>query len=220
MPPSADFVRDDPSRSFIGVLQKIDAAAGEQGLSVAEIVDQLDERAFGLLILLLTLPCLVPGLPGAQIIAIPIFLLAVQVLIDRPEPWLPGWFLRMRVKKGWISSIAGFADKWLRWTETFARPRLRFFASGWGERISALIMALAAITVMLPITNTVPSVALTLLSVGLIERDGVFTLLGSLVALAWLTLLAILIAGLVLGAGFAVELIAQHAPWLRDWFGG
>lgn len=86
MPPSADFVRDDPSRSFIGVLQKIDAAAGEQGLSVAEIVDQLDERAFGLLILLLTLPCLVPGLPGAQIIAIPIFLLAVQVLIDRPEP--------------------------------------------------------------------------------------------------------------------------------------
>ncbi|HYD87529.1 MAG TPA: exopolysaccharide biosynthesis protein [Vitreimonas sp.] len=216
---SADTVRDDLSRSFIGVLQRIDSAAGADGLSIGGIADQLDERAFGLLILLLTLPCLVPGLPGAQIIAIGIFLLAAQVLIGRSEPWLPGWFMRMRVKKSWISTIAGFADKRLRWTERFARPRWRFFAAGFGEKIAALIMALAAITVMLPITNTVPSVALTLMSIGLIQRDGVFTVLGSLVALGWLTLLGVLITGLVVGAGFAVDLLSQHAPWLADLFG-
>ncbi|HRE44743.1 MAG TPA: exopolysaccharide biosynthesis protein, partial [Terricaulis sp.] len=58
----ADLVRDDTSQSIIGVLKQIDAAAGEDGLNVAAIVDQLDERAFGILVLLLTLPCLVPGL--------------------------------------------------------------------------------------------------------------------------------------------------------------
>ncbi|MBC7770193.1 MAG: exopolysaccharide biosynthesis protein [Phycisphaerales bacterium] len=217
---SADTVHDELSHSFIRVLQKIDGAAGEEGLTVSQIVDQLDERAFGLLILLFALPCLVPGLPGAQIIAIPIFLLSVQVLIGRSEPWLPGWFMRMPVKKSWISSIAGFAEKRLRWTETFARPRLRFFAAGLGERIAGLIMALASVTVMLPITNTIPSVALTLLSVGLIQRDGVFVVLGGAVALAWLSLLTILVTGLIMGAGFAVDLLSQHAPWLAGLFGG
>lgn len=212
-------IHDDLGASFIGVLKRIDAAAGDEGLTVGEIVDLLDERAFGLLILLLTLPCLVPGLPGAQIIAIGIFLLAVQVLIGRSEPWLPSWFMGARVKKSWLGVVAGFADKRLRWTETFSRPRWQFFAVGFGEKLAALVMALAAVTVMLPITNTIPSVALTLMSVGLIQRDGIFTVAGMLVALGWLTLLVILITGLILGAGFAVDLLAEHAPWLAGWFG-
>lgn len=188
-------------------------------MQVSGIVDRLDERAFGLLILLLTIPCLVPGLPGAQIIAIGIFLLAIQVVIGRREPWLPGWFMRAHVKKSWISAIAGFADKRLRWTEQVARPRLSFLTTGFGERLAALIMALAAVTVMLPITNTIPSIALTLLSLGLIQRDGLFALAGAVVALGWITLLSALVAGLLFGAGFAVTFVGEHAPWLLDWLG-
>jgi hypothetical protein len=215
----SDGQRDEHSHSFIAVLQRIDAAAGADGLTVAEIVDRFDERAFGLLILVFSIPCLVPGLPGAQIIAIPIFLLAAQLFIDRSEPWLPRWFMRIRVKKGWIEGVASFADKRLRWSERLARPRLGFLAEGWGERITALIMTLAAITVMLPITNTVPSTALVLMSVGLIQRDGLFTLAGAAVATAWLTLLGALIAGLFFGAGFAMDFAADHAPWLLDLLG-
>ena len=219
MTTTPDMVRDDPGRSFISVLQAIDAGAGDDGVKVSGIVDRLDERAFGLLILLLTIPCLAPGLPGAQIIAIGIFLLALQVVLGRREPWLPGWFMRAQVKKSWISSIAGFADKRLRWTEQLARPRLRFLTTGLGERIAALIMVLAAITVMLPITNTIPSVALTLLSLGLIQRDGLFILAGAAVALGWITLLSALVAGLFFGAGFAVTFVGEHAPWLLEWIG-
>ncbi|MDX2274919.1 MAG: exopolysaccharide biosynthesis protein [Hyphomonadaceae bacterium] len=219
MSADADLVRDDPGRSFIGVLKQIDAAAGEEGINVSGIVDRLDERAFGLLILLLAIPCLVPGLPGAQIIAIPIFLLALQVMVGRREPWLPGWFMRAQVKKGWISSIAGFAEKRMRWSETLARPRWSIFASGIGERLIALVMALASVTIMLPITNTIPSLAITLMAIGLIQRDGLFALLGALIAAAWVTLLTGLIAGLVMGAGFAVDLAAERAPWLLEWMG-
>lgn len=218
MTAASDMFRDDTAKSFIGVLKQISADAGEEGLAVSAVVDRLDERAFGLLILLLAIPCLVPGLPGAQVIAIPIFLLAAQIVIGRREPWLPGWFMRMQIRKGWIGAIADFADKRLRWTERLARPRLTMLATGFGERLVGVFMAIAAITVMLPITNTIPSLALTLMSIGLIQRDGLFTTAGALVAAGWFTLLAALVAGLVFGAGFAVELVSGAAPWLLDWF--
>lgn len=206
----------EPQKSFIAVTQDLAAASGPQGLTVAEILDRLDERAFGLLILILTLPCLVPGLPGAQIIAIPIFLLALQLALGRTEPWLPGWFMRMRAKKEWLEGIAGFASKRLAWTQTFARPRLNLFAAGPGERFAALILAVAAVTIMLPITNTIPSTAITLMAIGLLQRDGLFVAGGALVALAWAGLLGAVVYAIATGAGALFEWAQAHTPWLVD----
>lgn len=208
---------DDPARGFIATTRVLADAAGQDGLTIGEIVDQLDERAFGLLILLFALPCLVPGLPGAQIIAIPIFLLGLQLLIGRTEPWLPGWFLRMRVKKAWLEGVAGFCDKRLHWTERVARPRLRLLAAGPAERVLGLVVALAAMTIMLPITNTIPSAAITAIALGLIQRDGLFTGVGGGLAMAWIMALVALVAALAHGANFATDALQQHAPAVRDW---
>jgi hypothetical protein len=208
---------DDPQKGFIRVTQDLANASGPEGLNVGDIRDRLDERAYGLMILILALPCLVPGLPGAQIIAIPIFLLALQLALGRKEPWLPGWFLRARAKQEWLASIAGFASKRLAWTQAVARPRLQFLATGFGERIAALVLALAAVTIMLPITNTIPSLAVTLMAIGFLQRDGVFVGAGALIALAWIALLAGIIYGVTTGAGFFFDQAQENAPWLVDW---
>jgi hypothetical protein len=208
--------QDNPDQGFIAVTADLAAAAGPDGLSVAEIRDRLDERAYGLMLLILALPCLVPGLPGAQIIAIPIFLLALQLALGRAEPWLPGWFLKMRAKKEWLDGIAGFAAKRLAWTERVARPRLTFLATGFGERIAALIIALAAITIMLPITNTIPSTAITLAAIGLLQRDGLFVSAGALLALAWIGVLGAVIIAITSGAGFLFDWASEHTPWLVE----
>ncbi len=218
-----DRLRDDAQRGFIATLSAMadraerDAPGGS--VAIATLVNQLDERAFGLLIFLLALPCLVPAMPGAQIIAIPIFLLALQLLFARTEPWLPGWFLRAQVKTNWLRATADFAAQRLAWAERIARPRLTALASGFAERVLGLILALAALTIMLPITNTVPSLGVTLIAMGLIQRDGVFALLGAAVAFAWLALVIGVIAALATGAGFAVSLAQEHAPWLAEWLG-
>jgi hypothetical protein len=187
-------------------------------MTVSEIADRLDERAFGLLILVLSIPCLVPGLPGAQVIAVPILLLALQLAVGRVEPWLPGWFRRIRVKSGWLQAIADFTEKRLGVVERIARPRWKVLATGAGERIAGLVMAIAALCIALPITNTIPSIALVAMSIGLLERDGVFVLLGGLVAVAWATLLAGLVVAVVYGLGSAPELAERYAPWLADLF--
>jgi len=80
------------------------------------------------------------------------------------------------------------------------------FATGAGERMAAAFMILATLTIVLPFTNTVPSIALLLLSIGLIQRDGVFVLGGAAVATGWLTLLGALGVGLLMEAEWAARL--------------
>ena len=216
-PPASD--TQEPPASFIDVIVSLKKAAGPDGASIGDIVDQLDERAFGLLILLFAIPCLVPGLPGAQLIAIPIFLLAIQMALGAKEVWLPKRALEARVKSAWIESIANFTDKRLRWTTEFSKPRLTFLASGLSERLVGAICAIAAVTIMLPITNSIPSLAITLIAVGLLQTDGLFTLAGSILGLAWSTFLVVVIWGFYTGATFAVNLVQNHLPWLGNMIG-
>ena len=105
--------------------------------------------------------------------------------------------------------MARFADRRMRWSERLSRPRLQGLASGIGERFAAGFMILATATIVLPMTNTVPSVALALLAVGIIQRDGLFVALGTMVAVGWVSALVAVATGLALGAGWAVELLPR-----------
>lgn len=202
-----DDFRDNPTQGFIDLVVSLPTGAGPEGLTLGEVLDRMDERAFGILILILAVPCLVPALYGVpQIVGVPIILLAAQLMVGRVEPWLPASWLKRRISLDWLNRMAGFADKSMRWTERVSRPRLAFLATGLGERMAAAFMILATLTIVLPMTNSVPSLALTLLAVGVIQRDGLFVALGAAVALAWVGFLATVTVGLIFGAGWAVSL--------------
>jgi hypothetical protein len=138
------------------------------------------------------------------------------MLIGRSEPWLPQGMKARRVPKAWLDGMAGFAEKRLRWLERIARPRLTAFATGAGERLAALMMIVATICIVIPFTNTVPSIALALLAAGVLQRDGLFTILGSLIALAWAALVIGLPIAILFGPSAAVTFAERHALWLVD----
>lgn len=195
---------DDASSGFIGLTRALATAGGGQGLTLGEIRDRLDERSFGLLILILSIPCLVPALYGVpQVIGVPILLLAGQMLIGMKEPWLPNGLLSRRAPQSWLDRMADFAEKRMGWFERLSRPRLKAFSTGFGERFAALFMIVATITIVLPMVNTVPSIALALLAVGLIQRDGLFVLGGAVVATVWASGLTAVALGLYYGASWA-----------------
>lgn len=198
--------QDDVSHNVTRLLRRLADDGGDAGLTLHEIRDRLDERAYGLLILLLSIPCLVPGLYGVpQVAGLIVILLAGQMLVGREEPWLPRWFLNLRCKGSWLKAMADFAETKLGWIDRLSRPRLRRFADGPGEKLAAVFMILATITIVMPLTNTIPSIALALLSVGLIQRDGLFVLAGCAVTTVWLTILGALGTGLLMGAEWATR---------------
>lgn len=201
---------DDLKQGFIALLAGLADSSGPEGLTLREIRDRLDERAFGLLIIILAIPCLVPGLYGVpQIVAIPMLLVVGQLLAGRVEPWLPETMLKRQVSKVWLHRMADFATKRMSWCEHLSRPRLTLFVQGWAERAAAAIMFIATLTILvpLPLTNTVPGVGVALMAIGLIQRDGLFVLAGTGVVVGWSIVLVTIGIGVIAGAGWALSLI-------------
>lgn len=166
----------------------VEQAEGED-VSLDWILAQLHERAFGLFLLILALPCCIPFLYGIpQIVALPLMFVSVQILLGRRVPWLPGRLGARRVSTGGLRSLAARAGPWLRRVGAISRPRLGALTRPPVERIVGLVLVLfsASILVPLPGTNTVPGFAVVLVAMGLLQRDGLLVILGAIVGTAWI----------------------------------
>ena len=104
---------------------------------------------------------------------------------------------------GIFAALAGRIARKLAAAPGGRAARLRVFAAGPAEQVAAFFMIVAILTIVLPMTNTVPSVGLALMAAGLIQRDGLFVLVGMGVAAGWALFLGLVVAGVVLGAGWA-----------------
>lgn len=176
--------------TLIETLEAMATAAPEEGLSLGEVRNWLDRSAFGALLIVLAMPVSIPFLYGVpQVVSVPMLALSAQMVVGRKEPWLPQKMAaRMIGKKGLTSTAAG-ARKWFGWVEALARPRLSFLASKPAERIIGLLLCVfcASILVPLPLTNTVPGIAVAVVGFGLLARDGLLIIPGLLLGLGWVT---------------------------------
>lgn len=206
---SAAGFSDTASQSDDGKASAGDMSADGAEASLGDVLDRLDERAFGLLLLLLALPCCLPFvylLP--QLVALPMLALAGQLAAGREHPWLPA---RFRDRRFAISSFEGVltrAEKYVGWFEKLSRPRLTMITDRMGARLVGLLLLAptASILVPLPSTNTVPGLGVAIASIGLIERDGFLVLAGLLIGFVWIGLLAF----------FGLE----AASLIKDWASG
>lgn len=172
------------------------------------IMTQLHERAFGLFLLILALPCCIPFLYGIpQIVALPLMFISAQILLGRTAPWLPARLGAREVSKTSLHNLADRAKPWLERLEALSRPRLGVLTRPPLDRVVgiALILFSASILVPLPGTNSVPGFAVVLVAMGLLQRDGILVLIGSVIGTVWIATL--LLAG------------ATLASLIRGWFG-
>ena len=182
--------------------------AGGEAVSLDWIMQRLHERAFGLFLLVLALPCSIPFLYGVpQVVALPLMFVSGQILIGRSTPWLPARLAARTVTAEALTNLAARAGPWLRRIELFSRPRLGTLTRPPADRFVGLCLVLfsASILVPLPATNTVPGFAVVLVSMGLLQRDGILVILGAFLGTAW-------IASLIFAGATLINLI-------RGWFG-
>lgn len=199
----ADLVENLTHRhSLIERLENIAAEAPLDGFSLGEIRARLTESAFGALLIVLAIPVCIPFLYGIpQIVSFPMMALAGQMAAGRKEPWLPEKFADRKIDKKSLVRIATTARKWFGWLEALTRPRLMFLSTPLMQRLIGAVLCVfcASILVPLPLTNTVPGIAVTIVAIGLLARDGLVIIPGLLLGTAWVSLL---ISAPILGLAF------------------
>lgn len=176
---------------FREILQSFD---GKERILFSDIVGAMRARSFGLLMLIFALPMALPlpVPPGINImLASPLVLLTAQQALGFIYPWFPAKWLSKDISLESLRSILHPAIGGLEFLERFVKPRFRFLTRGLirrGVGVWGFILTLY-ICIPAPLTNTVPSMAIVLMSLGLLMRDGLAVIFGALLGLIWVGML-------------------------------
>ena len=172
---------------------------------MSTIVAALRDRAYALLVVLLGLPNCLPMPPPIPLVCgLVLAFVALQMLTGRATPWLPQRLLRRSVGKPELTRAVGRALPPLIWLERYSRPRLTMLGGAVAIPILGLLILVLALglVVAAPFIGQIPlGLAVCLVGLGLVERDGLFILGGAMVGAI----------GLVLSAGFAYAIVSGIA---------
>jgi len=155
-------------------------------ISFSDLNTSLKERGFGLLMLIFAIPIslpipLPPGLTSLP--AIPLLLFSIQMIMGLSYPWLPGWIGNKSIKRTTLATVIEKAAPFLKKIEKHLKPRLSFASSRTGERIIGMFTFIFAICIIipLPLTHMVPAIGISIMSLGLLSKDGITIIIGMVI---------------------------------------
>ncbi|MBI3506809.1 MAG: exopolysaccharide biosynthesis protein [Proteobacteria bacterium] len=189
----------------------LELRAREAGrVKLRDLVDALDDRAFGAAMLLFALPNAVGigTIPGVStLFGVPQIVLAIQMILGYPRPKLPDWLLDRSLARADFETMVARGVPWLQRIERVLKPRLPALTDGWIERPLGLVFLVLATIVSLPIPlgNQPPAVAMALIGLGHVGRDGAFVAAGCAAGVVAVFIAAAVVAGGAAMVWLAVE---------------
>ena len=165
------------------IIQEVVTRFPGERVSLGDMAEVFGDRAFGLLILLLCLPSLLPGM--ASVFGIPMLVLGVQMGMGRRTPKLPAFIARQTIKQSDLLKLGGNDSKWLRRVEQYVKPRPGWFVSPVGDRIVGWLTVYSSLMLILPGpgTNGPPAFGNMIMALGVVESDNRVTGWGALICL-------------------------------------
>ena len=176
-------IKERPTSDFLAIVV---VEHKKESMTVGEIKNALHERGFGILLAIAAIPiCLpVPVPPGyTTIFSIPLFIFSIQMVLGMQVPWLPSWIERKSIKRESLEKIIAKANPWLKKIENRMQPRMTYISVHTWERIIGIFAFVFALSISLPIpmTNFPPGWGILVMSLGLLNRDGVTILIGMII---------------------------------------
>lgn len=157
-------------------------------VTVGEVIDRVADRGFGVVLILIALPTMIPILPpgASAVVGILFSILGAQLLFGAERPWMPKWVRNYKLSQKIINGLKTKGIRWIRKVERISRERLPSMRSKLVLRLVGLIMIGIGIVLFLPLPflNTVPGILMLVLGIGFANRDGAFILVGAILSVA------------------------------------
>ncbi|MDM7941642.1 MAG: exopolysaccharide biosynthesis protein [Hydrogenophaga sp.] len=194
------------------VLFRLANDTSRERISVADLLTVLGDRAIGALMFFFAAPNILPVPPGVStLLGAPLLFLSVQLMLGM-RPWLPGFVTRRSLSRDDLATLVRRIVPWLTKAERLLKPRMQVLVRPPTEHAVGLVCLVLATILFLPVPlgNILPALAISVLSLGVLERDGVWIVLGLLASVVagavvsgvlWAMIQA---AVLILGPLFAV----------------
>lgn len=164
-------------------------------IAVGDLLAALGDRALAALLFVFAVPNVLPVPPGtSSILGAPLIFLAAQLAFGR-RPWLPAVIARRTMTRADFAALVRRIGPWLARAERLLRPRVERLALPPMEYLVGTVCLLLAVVLVLPVPlgNMLPALAISLLALGILERDGLWILAG----LGTAAVSAIVVSGVV-----------------------
>jgi hypothetical protein len=154
--------------------------------SLGELLAALEERGTAMLVILMAAPFVLPiPLPGLSMpFGVAIAILGIQLGFGR-VPWLPAFLLRRPLQPSTLAGVLRAVERVVKPVERMLRPRWSFLVGPVLHETAGVAIAIAALLLFppfpMPGINALPSLAIVLLALGLMERDGISVAAGYVV---------------------------------------
>lgn len=194
------------------LLAMFDHGDPDERLRLGQILQNLQQSAFGVFLFVAILPAFIPipGIGGA--VSGPLILLiGVQMLCGLRRPWLPGFIANRGPRRGTMHRFLARIDGALRRLDRLLKPRLPGLLSPLpAHAFTGLLLILVGVLLSLPIpfTNYLFGFQLLLFALALLERDGALMLANWIGAVA-----AVLFFGFSSG-----HLVSYTVELFHKWF--
>lgn len=175
-------------------------------IAVGDLLNALGDRATGALLFIFAFPNILPVPPGTSaILGAPLVFLAAQLTFGM-RPWLPGIISKRSMSRADFHGMMRRVVPWLERAEKLLRPRISVLALPPCEYMIGLVCLLLALVLVLPIPlgNMLPALSISLLALGLLERDGYAIASGIIAATVSAVVVSGVIWGVVKGIAFMI----------------
>ena len=178
-------VSDGPS-NITQVLDCVVHQVDGDRVTLEDILRRLGTRSYGPGLFLISLISMLPPIsitPGLPVITGSVTLvLAAQLLVLRPYPWLPRRLLRVSFAPEKLERVVARARPWAKYIGVVVRPRLTLLVMPPSLNVIALMcIGLGLMTfplAVLPAGENIPAAAVLLFGLALTVDDGLLALFG------------------------------------------
>jgi hypothetical protein len=164
------------------ILEDIAADDSHDRVSIDLLMRSMDGRAMGALLLLFAVPNALPTPPGTSgILGLPLLYLSVQMVLGR-LPWLPKIIAARSMARRDFAALVERVIPWLDRADRLMAPRLQWLCGPRAQQALGIACLVLAVVLFLPIPlgNMLPAFAICLIALGVLERDGLWIVLGLL----------------------------------------
>lgn len=171
--------------SLTEIIDEVIAVAGSDRVSLRDVIRAVGDASFAPILLLPALSVATPlsGIPlFSTLMGVVIFLISIQMLMRKEHLWLPRWMLRCTVKGAIVRRAFGYLYPVGNWVDAKTDRRFRVLVQRPLIFIPQMLCAISGAMMMLlefiPFSSSIMGLAVALLALGMMTRDGIVLLVG------------------------------------------